>query len=426
MMRLAIITSHPIQYCAPWFRFLAGERESGESSVERGVKREGSPLSPLFSSLKVFFLWDGAGKMDRGFGVPVKWDLPLLDGYDYEFVPNMSSHPGPSRVSGLNNPSLGARITAFRPDAVLVFGYNYLAHYRFLISGLAKGVPLLFRGDSHRLLQMRNGECGVGSGGWRELLRRRWIAAVFRRFAGFLYVGQANHDYFRYHGVEEKRLFFAPHCVDNKRFYAEMEAAGKAAAEWRRELAIPAQHRVVLFAGKLEPKKRPGDLLEAFRQANMPEITLVFVGSGVLEPVLRRQSNGCANIRFAPFQNQTLMPRTYMLGDLFVLPSFGSGETWGLAINEAMCMGRPVIVSDHVGCAKDLVQPGRNGLVFPAGNVPALAAALQDALAEPPRLIAWGQQSRKIIKDYSYEQATKGLLSALEFVVPRRPQASAP
>jgi hypothetical protein len=111
--------------------------------------------------------------MDRGFGVPVKWDLPLLDGYDYEFVPNMSSHPGPSRVSGLNNPSLGARITAFRPDAVLVFGYNYLAHYRFLISGLAKGVPLLFRGDSHRLLQMRNGECGVGSGGWRELLRRR-------------------------------------------------------------------------------------------------------------------------------------------------------------------------------------------------------------------------------------------------------------
>jgi glycosyltransferase involved in cell wall biosynthesis len=115
-----------------------------------------------------------------------------------------------------------------------------------------------------------------------------------------------------------------------------------------------------------------------------------------------------------------------MLGDLFVLPSFGSGETWGLAINEAMCMGRPVIVSDHVGCAKDLVQPGRNGLVFPAGNVPALAAALQDALAEPPRLIAWGQQSRKIIKDYSYEQATKGLLSALEFVVPRRPQASAP
>jgi glycosyltransferase involved in cell wall biosynthesis len=108
-----------------------------------------------------------------------------------------------------------------------------------------------------------------------------------------------------------------------------------------------------------------------------------------------------------------------MLADLFVLPSFGNGETWGLAVNEAMCMGRPIIVSDHVGCAQDLVHSHRNGLIFPAGNVPALAAALQEAFAEPSRLRAWGDESREIIKGYSYKQATKGLLSALESAVSR-------
>src|ERR1035441_2356168 len=123
-MRLAIITSHPIQYHAPWFHFLARRWGSGETGAERRVKREDSSLSPLLSSLKVFYLWDGGvtNQLDRGFGVPVKWDIPLLDGYAHEFVPNRSRKPGPGHVSGLNNPTLGARVAAFKPDAVLVFG----------------------------------------------------------------------------------------------------------------------------------------------------------------------------------------------------------------------------------------------------------------------------------------------------------------
>jgi glycosyltransferase involved in cell wall biosynthesis len=123
------------------------------------------------------------------------------------------------------------------------------------------------------------------------------------------------------------------------------------------------------------------------------------------------------DVYFAPFQNQSLMPRTYLTGDVFVLPSYGSGETWGLAVNEAMCMGRPVIVSDHVGCARDLVRENENGLVVPAGNVAALTAALQKAFEDDRRLKTWGVNSRRIIQDYNYETATHGLKRALDFML---------
>jgi glycosyltransferase involved in cell wall biosynthesis len=184
------------------------------------------------------------------------------------------------------------------------------------------------------------------------------------------------------------------------------------------------QNRVILFAGKFEEKKRPRDLLEAFMQARLPEVSLLMVGNGEQETALRRDY-ARANIYFAPFQNQSRMPRVYMAGDVFVLPSYGNQETWGLAVSEAMCMGRPIIVSDHVGCARDLVQDRKNGLIFPAGNVSALANALREAFADTPRLKSWGECSHRIIQGYSYASATRGLKQAMDFVLRKNALASA-
>src|SRR4029077_15252629 len=97
------------------------------------------------------------------------------------------------------------------------------------------------------------------------------------------------------------------------------------------------------------------------------------------------------------FQNQSEMPRTYAAADLFVLPSYGSEETWGLAINEALCAAKPVIVSNHVGCGPDLVHAFQNGLVFQAGSVDSLADALREALSNRERLLRWGQKGQKIV-----------------------------
>jgi len=388
--RLAVVVTHPIQYFSPWFRQIA--------SCEQ-------------IALKVFYLWDPdiGGGVDRGFQVSVRWDVPLLSGYDYEFVPNKSLRPGTDRFMGLWNPALAARVREFRPNAVLLQGYNFATLLHFIFNWDSHGAPLIFRGDSHRIVKRR---------ALAESIRRSLISRVFRRFAAFLYVGSANRDYFRYHGVPDAKLFHSPHAVENERFCSEARAAASAAQEWRDSLGIPKDNLVVLYAGKFEPKKRPLDLLEAFKSANLENASLLFVGSGPLEAELCAGAASCRNIYFAPFQNQTLMPRTYMAGDLFVLPSYGSSETWGLAINEAMCMGRPIVVSDHVGCATDLVVPNDNGLIFPAGDVPSLSACLQEALLDRERMKVWGANSQRRIRDFSYTEATNGLLRALATLGP--------
>jgi len=385
MKKLAIITSHPIQYYAPWFRYLAGATD--------------------FSS-KVFYLWDFGvtEQVDVDFQQPIQWDIPLLTGYDYEFVPNVSSNPGTHHFRGLQNPTLLQRVSTYEPDAVLLLNYNYASLYHFLSRWDRRQAPLLFRGDSHRLLPRT---------GIKEWVRRKLISLIYRCFSAVLYVGKANYGYFRYHGVPPQQLFFAPHAVDNDRFFAQAKEATHQAIVWRQKLGIPKDHSVVLFAGKFEAKKRPLDLLQAFLQADLPQVSLLLVGAGSLESELRSQAAGHPHIRFAPFQNQTLMPRTYTTADLVVLPSYGSEESWGLAINEAMCMSRPVIASTHVGCTQDLVQSYRNGLVFPAGNVSALAASLKEAFSERERLQIWGEESRKIVGTYNYSRITKGLREAL-------------
>jgi glycosyltransferase involved in cell wall biosynthesis len=385
MRRLAIVTTHPIQYYAPWFRFLAGKRAF---------------------DLRVFYLWDFGvtARTDEGFGHAIRWDIPLLEGYESEFVPNRSRRPGTHHFRGIDNPQLAGRLRSFAADAVLCIGYNYRTFARLLLTWDARRAPLLLRGDSHRL---------APRSGLRAWVKRQLLTLAFRRYAAFLYVGQANRAYYRLHGVPEHKLFFSPHAVDNDRFQHNAAQTLSDAQHWRRELGIPEGFQVVLFVGKFEKKKHPLDLLAAFGRARLPQTALLLVGAGTLEEQMRQQARGLAHVYFAPFQNQTQMPRCYAAGDLVVLPS-DEDETWGLCINEAMCLGRPAVVSDRVGCGPDLVAPGRTGLIFPLGDVNSLAECLGSALSDPDRLRQWGRASRERVREYSYARAAAGLEAALQ------------
>jgi glycosyltransferase involved in cell wall biosynthesis len=396
--RLAVILSHPIQYYSPWFAHIAANRAI---------------------DLRVFYLWDFGveRKHDRGFGINLQWDVPLLEGYEFEFVPNRSGDPGTHRVFGLDNPGIIGRLRAWNPDAILLFGYTYATHLRVMLSPRFRSIPLLLRGDSHDLARIS---------GPRASAARALRKVLFRRFAGFLAVGRANTDYLLASGVPASRIYLAPHCVDNDRFQHAAETADRAAADWKRELGIAPDAPVILFAGKFEEKKRPLDLLEAFETASAelrvhghPQPALLFVGSGALDSELKARAADRIGrtVFFAPFENQSRMPVIYAAASVFVLPSYGNGETWGLAVNEAMNVGRPVIVSTHVGCAYDLVTPGQTGWVFDAGSVGGLAAALVDALRDPVRTAELGRAARDRVSRYSFAAATSGLLSAVDAVV---------
>jgi glycosyltransferase involved in cell wall biosynthesis len=172
---------------------------------------------------------------------------------------------------------------------------------------------------------------------------------------------------------------------------------------------------IILYAAKFQRRKRPDDLIRAAHRLEQMGVSchLVLVGSGEMEQELRSLADGLKlrTVHFAGFVNQNLLPKIYGASDVFVLPS--EDEPWGLAVNEAMCAGLPVVVSREIGCVPDLVQDGGNGRLFDCGDVDALAAALAGLAQSPELRKKMGDVSREIISRWSYEQCRSGLRDAL-------------
>jgi glycosyltransferase involved in cell wall biosynthesis len=388
--RLAVVLSHPTQYYSPWFQWL----------------RSNTSLK-----FRVFYLWDfGVTEQnDPEFGTNVKWDVDLLSGYDSEFIPNRAKNPGAESFWGFNNPDLTCRLALWMPDAILLFGYKWLSHLRCVAWARMHGIPILFRGDSNLI--------GRTSPPFQMRVPLR---ALFAQFSSFLYVGRANRDYFVTFGVPERKLFFAPHSVNAAFFNSGKADYRNEARRLRLELGIDEGTKVMLFAGKLVAGKQPMELLSAFLRIHLPDTALVFVGEGPEKESLVRfssASSGSPNraaVHFLPFANQSEMPSRYLMADIFVLPS--RGETWGLAVNEAMHMGIPCVVSEEVGCQRDLVADGETGWVFKSNGSTALedtlTRALEDVGASARRQEIRRNVERRIL-GYTYAQTTSGLLNAL-------------
>ena len=334
-LRLAIVVSHPIQYCVPLYRSLA-KRDDLE--------------------IKVFFTWHAATRVefDPGFEREFRWDIPLTEGYEYELVPNRSRNPGTHHFGGLRNPELVRRVMDWRPNAVQITGYAYASHLNAIRSFHRRGVPVLFRGDSHLLNEQRHG--------LRWELKRFFLNRIYRQVAALLYVGKHNYDYYRAFGVPNSKLFYCPHSIEIDRFSEPNEELEAKARLWRHQLDIPDTARILLYAGKFDRVKRPIELMTAGSRLG-PKFVLLMVGNGQLEEeVQRRASETPEKFRILPFQNQSVMPVVYRLADVYTLPS--ASETWGLAVNEALASGRRVLISDRVGCAPDLVRSKLQGEVF--------------------------------------------------------------
>ncbi|NII24080.1 glycosyltransferase family 4 protein [Pseudoflavitalea sp. X16] len=374
MKRLAIITTHPIQYNAPWFELLAQSKRL---------------------TVKVFYTWGQSikgGNFDAGFGKVIQWDIPLLKGYDYTFVENTSASPGSHHFKGIVNPGLNKEVATWQPDAILIFGWSFQSHLN-CIRYFHKKVPVLFRGDS-TLLDEKSGI--------KRAVRRIFLKWVYRHIDIALYAGTNNKVYFTTHGLRDQQLVFAPHAIDNNRFADPHGELARQAKAWRTKLGYCEDDIVVLFAGKLEPKKNPEILLELAKKITNNKIKFLLVGNGEMEQQLKEKAANMRSVKFLDFQNQSVMPVVYRLGNIFILPSSGPGETWGLALNEAMACGIPVIASDKVGGAIDLIKPGVNGFIFKTGNVQELYSQLSGSI-DPLKLIAMGNQSKEIIRLWSFE-----------------------
>jgi glycosyltransferase involved in cell wall biosynthesis len=347
-------------------------------------------------AVKVFYTWgeSSSNKHDPGFGKTIKWDIPLLEGYPYVFLKNSSDKPGSHHFRGIRNPDIDQEINSFDPDAILIYGWAFQSHLALMRRYKGK-VPIWFRGDS---------TLEDSSSDLRSLLRYYFLRWVYGYVDYAFFVGSANKRYYQKFGLSRKQLHFAPHAIDNKRFQIDRSDEAR---RFRAQLNVGQQDILILFAGKLEPKKDPELLLNAFAELSKKNTHLLFVGDGILKSNLQQRCNDLNIghlVHFSDFQNQQQMPVIYQASDLFCLPSKGPGETWGLAVNEAMACGKAILVSNKVGCAEDLVKDGYNGAIFKSRSRLDLIEKLKVLVEDTDKLKMLGKNSFILITEWTIEK----------------------
>ncbi len=390
-MRVAYLVTHPIQYQAPLLKRIA---------QEPGIR------------LKVFFASDISVRsfVDPGFGRPIQWDVPLLDGYEYEFLPAFGPAVSPSFARPVNY-GLRRRLAEGRFDVLWVHGYVRPQHWLSMVLAKRIGMKVLLR-DEATLISCKRGAVKLA-------LKRAFFRTLIKTVDAFLAVGKLNRNYFLHYGAVPNRIFDMPYAVDNARFQAAAQRASATRENLRNLLGLEPNRPIILFAGKLIERKRPADVLDALMMLSRGNGTnpyLLYIGEGELRQQLeaRAAALGLDSVKFLGFKNQTELPAFYDLCDVFVMSSIY--EPWGLVVNEVMNAGRAVVLSDEVGCASDLVQDGVNGLVFRNRDVADLTRALRNVLAYPQRCAAMGRRSLEIINRWSFEEDVQGLCAALAAV----------
>lgn len=378
-MHLAVCASHPIQYQAPMFRELSRRLD----------------LTVLFAGKS------NPSQPEEGFSVHWDWDVDLLGGYEHRFLRNVSARPGVGYFGGCDTPEVGAVLRAGRFDAVLLLGWHLKTFHQALIGAKIGRIPVLQRGDS---------QLGTPRSLVKRTVKALGYPLFLRAFDAALAVGSRSREYWRHYGYPEARIFFAPHGVDSDWF--RDGATPEVRDATRARLGMAPDESVVLFAGKLIAKKRPLDLVAAVGRLNEAgrRVRILVAGSGPLEAeMLALARTAGTKVDLLGFCNQSAMPAVYAAADALVLPS--DSETWGLVANEALACGTPVILSDSVGAAPDLVGDGGGGLGFPVGNVAALAAAIDQVMRAAPTAEAIAAK----VREYSIQTAASGIEEAAAF-----------
>ncbi|MCC7159016.1 MAG: glycosyltransferase family 4 protein [Ignavibacteria bacterium] len=383
--------SHPIQYFSPMLKLLAKQ-----------------------THVKVYYYSDISlrGGHDEGFGQNVKWDVPLLEGYEHEFIKNLSASPSMNnRFTDAVNPGI-VNVLRKEPDKIVVLnGWSYFSDWIVMLAARFAGKKIWLRCESPINQEIR--KSGIKKYIKDILLRH----IIFRHLINkFLYIGTRNKEFYAYYGVNDtQRLIFTPYSVDNHNLQSYYRTNITHKQHLRQRFGVPSDDmKVILFVGKYISKKRPMDLLKAFSLLPTDKYFLIMVGEGNLRTEMEafiREKN-MKNTLLTGFVNQSSIWDYYIAADTFVMCS-GAGETWGLTVNEAMNFQLPVIVSDTCGCSADLVEHEVNGYVFNEGDIAGLAKYILKTTDNNDISKKMGAYSLRIIERYSNEVIAANLSRAV-------------
>ena len=404
-INVGFLVTHPIQYQVPMFRALA---------AHPGI------------NLKVYFQSDCSvrGYYDKGFGQHTTWDVPLLEGYESEFLPTIAGDIHTFTRWRPWSRGLLARLRRDKIDVLWVFGYARPFNMITIFGALMMGVRVILRDEPNSITTRRDG--------LKELVKSVYIRLFSAVGGQFMAIGSINAEYFRRLGMDKGKIVVGPYSVDNEFFKQRAEEAKPHRAKLKAELGLEPGIPIILYASKFLKRKRADDLLNAYLKLAQARIArnetvpyLVYVGTG--EIMERVQALAAAappdRVKFLGFKNQSELPAYYDLCDVFVLPS--DNENWGLVVNEAMNAGKAIVVTDGVASGYDLVREDVNGSVVPVGDIDRLASSLDKCTANAATIARMGAASQDIIANWGIPQIVSALEKMLGIVGPESAPAKA-
>lgn len=389
--RVLLVCTHPVQYQAPLFPLMA--------------QHPRLDIQVAYCSLQ-----GAEAALDQEFGVDVKWDVPLLEGYRWVHVANRSPRPGLGHFFGLFNPGLWKLVSAGGYDAVVVYtGYACASFWIVVAAARLHRIPILFGTDAIGLVSRSPSR-------WKTWAKKLVLPAIFRMATVAIAPSAATASYLESLHVPKDRIVVTPFVVDND--YWTSRAARVDRESVRASWGVSDGQPVVLFCAKLQPWKRPQDALRAFAKANLPDARLIMAGEGPLRAELEAEAKtlGVAErVRFVGFVNQGGLPALYRSADVMVLSS--EYDPCPVVVCEAMLCGCPVILSDRIRGRSELVRPGETGFFYPCGDVGALAATLHGLLSDPRRLDQMSKAARSRMETWSPRENIEAHAQAIQHSV---------
>jgi glycosyltransferase involved in cell wall biosynthesis len=392
VIRLAIAISHPIQYHAPLYAFLAKDGRF---------------------DLRVFYMTDRGSRpyYDPFAKATVRFDNPILDGYAYEFLRTGEPEGWWSKKTELMQFGLRKRLDAWKPEAVYFHGYDNPAFWPALAWCRENGVSVLFRGENEDVLPRP---------ALRRAARELFLKVLIPKIDAFLYIGVENREFFLRRGVPDSKLFYVPYSVDNDYFLGGVsdDELRSIRERVRAKYGLPPGSRISIYTHKLRGTMRPLDAVKAFVAAGpsfQRENALIVCGDGELRGEAEAVAHAVpsARIVFAGFISQSELREHLLAADIMINPAI---EPWGCTLNEGLASGLAMISSDWVVGWPDMVRSGLNGEVYHAGDIDALTRLIADFGNKPDEEVETMKAQSFVLArdDLSFRMCADGIAAAVK------------
>jgi glycosyltransferase involved in cell wall biosynthesis len=368
--RIAIAVSHPIQHFCPQYASYA--------------RYEDWELKVFFASALGYKEYE-----DKDFGKKIAWSNLRLEEFNHVFLNESKVVPV---NKNLDAPTLYQELEKFDPDAIITYGY---------FQKFQRNVVKWGKKHNKRLFYIADSEFAHPEPLWKKVLKKIIFSPYFKKIDRFLTVGNFNEHYYSWFDIPLSKMIRTGFPIDIDRYNRTFDQKEELRKQVREKYDVQEDEIVLSVVGKLVPGKRHMDLLKALKalkKEHTTKIKALIIGSGPEMSNLKNyaEEQKVPEAIFCGFIHPEELPSYYAATDIYV--HLSEREAHSLAVTEAIYIGCPVVISDRCGSygPTDDVQPGKNGYVYPCGDIARLKNAIRDLASNPELLNRFGQNSRQI------------------------------